>query len=147
MSQINIDDTTNFKLSIVLFILVRETNKNQCRLHNGVPIVPPSGVNNELLQFRKTLTIWPMKDTIIQAINSHSVVIINGETGCGKTTQTFIHHHSYKAIVPYPMPRYRQPDEAQNRWSLSTPPKPFPTTNTSDMIREIIPKSTSRDCE
>ncbi|XP_046660660.1 3'-5' RNA helicase YTHDC2-like [Homalodisca vitripennis] len=77
---------------------LRETNKNQCRLHNGVPIVPPSGVNNELLQFRKTLTIWPMKDTIIQAINSHSVVIINGETGCGKTTQVpqFIMDHSEK---------------------------------------------------
>ncbi|KAG8273664.1 hypothetical protein J6590_016986 [Homalodisca vitripennis] len=27
------------------------------------------------------------------------------------------------------------------------PLKPFPTTNTSDMIREIIPESTSRDCE
>ncbi|KAG8258999.1 positive regulation of aldosterone biosynthetic process [Homalodisca vitripennis] len=26
-----------------------------------------------------------------------------------------------ESIVPYPMPRYRQPDEAQKRWSLSTP--------------------------
>ncbi|KAG8281956.1 hypothetical protein J6590_048073 [Homalodisca vitripennis] len=29
---------------------------------------------------------------------------------------------------------------------LKHPPKPLPTTNTSDMIREIIPESTSRDC-
>uniref|UniRef100_A0A1B6M6V0 RNA helicase n=1 Tax=Graphocephala atropunctata TaxID=36148 RepID=A0A1B6M6V0_9HEMI len=77
---------------------LRETNKNQCRLHNGIPIVPPSAVNNELVQFRKTLTIWPLKDTIIQAINTHSVVIINGETGCGKSTQVpqFIMDHSEK---------------------------------------------------
>ncbi|KAG8330506.1 hypothetical protein J6590_061907 [Homalodisca vitripennis] len=57
---------------------------------------------------------------------------------------TFTHHHSYKAIVPYPMPRYRQPDEAL-KMVPKHPPKPFPTTNTSDMIREIIPESTSRD--
>ncbi|KAG8291342.1 hypothetical protein J6590_063380 [Homalodisca vitripennis] len=30
---------------------------------------------------------------------------------------------------------------------LKHPPKPLPTTNTSVMIREIIPESTSRDCE
>ncbi|KAG8312771.1 hypothetical protein J6590_015955 [Homalodisca vitripennis] len=30
---------------------------------------------------------------------------------------------------------------------LKHPPKPLPTTNTSDMIREIIPESTSRDCD
>ncbi|KAG8331346.1 hypothetical protein J6590_043112 [Homalodisca vitripennis] len=30
---------------------------------------------------------------------------------------------------------------------LKHSPKPLPTTNTSDMIREIIPESTSRDCD
>ncbi|KAG8283896.1 hypothetical protein J6590_007914 [Homalodisca vitripennis] len=58
---------------------------------------------------------------------------------------TFTHHHSYKAIVPYPMSRNRQLDEARNRWFLTTFRNNSPTTNTSDMIQEITPESTSRD--
>lgn len=41
----------------------------------------------DLLQTRVKLPIWPLKDEVIQKIESNKVVIIRGSTGCGKTTQ------------------------------------------------------------
>lgn len=54
------------------------------------PIIPPVSVNPELLPYRQLLPIWQMRDTIVQAISANQVIIINGETGCGKTTQVNI---------------------------------------------------------
>lgn len=42
---------------------------------------------NDLLAFRKTLPIWNLKNDIMKAVNDNSVVMITGDTGCGKTTQ------------------------------------------------------------
>ena len=36
---------------------------------------------------RRSLPIFPFKDDLLSAIDSHQVLIIEGETGCGKTTQ------------------------------------------------------------
>lgn len=36
---------------------------------------------------KKSLPIFPFKDDLIQAIREHQVLIIEGETGSGKTTQ------------------------------------------------------------
>ncbi|RDX62838.1 DExH-box ATP-dependent RNA helicase DExH6, partial [Mucuna pruriens] len=41
----------------------------------------------KLIQKRSKLPIASMKDTIISTVESHQVVIICGEAGCGKTTQ------------------------------------------------------------
>ncbi|KAF5777335.1 putative RNA helicase [Helianthus annuus] len=38
-------------------------------------------------EFRKSLPAYKEKDTILNAISQNQVVIISGETGCGKTTQ------------------------------------------------------------
>lgn len=47
--------------------------------------------NDEILQKmnaeRKQLPVASMKGRIMEAINEHSVVIVRGNTGCGKTTQ------------------------------------------------------------
>ncbi|ESO94287.1 hypothetical protein LOTGIDRAFT_161510 [Lottia gigantea] len=40
-----------------------------------------------MLNFRKKLPAYQMKDEIIQTISTNQVVVISGETGCGKTTQ------------------------------------------------------------
>nr|XP_043627673.1 DExH-box ATP-dependent RNA helicase DExH5, mitochondrial-like isoform X2 [Erigeron canadensis] len=40
-----------------------------------------------MLQFRKSLPAYKEKEAIVNAILKHQVVIISGETGCGKTTQ------------------------------------------------------------
>ncbi|TYI36975.1 hypothetical protein ES332_A03G179600v1 [Gossypium tomentosum] len=41
----------------------------------------------EMLEFRQNLPAYKEKDTILIAILQNQVVIISGETGCGKTTQ------------------------------------------------------------
>ncbi|XP_073130069.1 DExH-box ATP-dependent RNA helicase DExH5, mitochondrial-like isoform X2 [Henckelia pumila] len=41
----------------------------------------------EILEFRRNLPAFKEKDTILSAISQNQVVIISGETGCGKTTQ------------------------------------------------------------
>ncbi|KAK9499269.1 hypothetical protein O3M35_002337 [Rhynocoris fuscipes] len=41
----------------------------------------------EMLAEREKLPVFSMKGPIMEAINEHSVIIIRGNTGCGKTTQ------------------------------------------------------------
>lgn len=48
-----------------------------------------------MLPCRRNLPIWKFKDELLQAVNHNQVVIICGETGCGKSTQVpaFILEH------------------------------------------------------
>lgn len=41
----------------------------------------------DMVQFRKTLPVASQRNTIMEKINNEPVVIIRGNTGCGKTTQ------------------------------------------------------------
>ncbi|MCD7466970.1 hypothetical protein HAX54_004088 [Datura stramonium] len=41
----------------------------------------------KMLEFRSSLPAYKEKDTMLSAISQNQVVIISGETGCGKTTQ------------------------------------------------------------
>lgn len=41
----------------------------------------------EMLKSRVKLPIWNFKDQLLRAIESNQVVIVCGETGCGKSTQ------------------------------------------------------------
>ena len=36
---------------------------------------------------RRSLPVWPFRKDLIEAIREHQVLIIEGETGSGKTTQ------------------------------------------------------------
>ena len=40
-----------------------------------------------MLKLRRKLPIWSFRDELLQKIGSHQVVVISGETGCGKSTQ------------------------------------------------------------
>ena len=40
-----------------------------------------------LKEVRRSLPIWPFRKDLIQAVRDHQVLIIEGETGSGKTTQ------------------------------------------------------------
>lgn len=42
---------------------------------------------HSMLKVRKSLPAYEFKDAIIENIKSHQVIIISGETGCGKSTQ------------------------------------------------------------
>lgn len=41
----------------------------------------------EMLEFRQKLPAYQHKDEIIELIEKHQVILIEGNTGCGKTTQ------------------------------------------------------------
>ncbi|PIN17878.1 ATP-dependent RNA helicase A [Handroanthus impetiginosus] len=40
-----------------------------------------------MLEFRKSLPAYKERDTLLDAISRNQVVVVSGETGCGKTTQ------------------------------------------------------------
>jgi ATP-dependent RNA helicase DHX57 len=42
----------------------------------------------KMLRIRQTLPAWSMKDRIVEAVSSYQCVIISGETGSGKSTQS-----------------------------------------------------------
>lgn len=41
----------------------------------------------DIEETKKSLPIFPFRDELIEAIRKHQVLIIEGETGSGKTTQ------------------------------------------------------------
>ncbi|KAH9609039.1 hypothetical protein KSS87_007653 [Heliosperma pusillum] len=45
----------------------------------------PEGV--KMMEFRKSLPSYKEKDALLSAISCNQVIIVSGETGCGKTTQ------------------------------------------------------------
>ena len=59
------------------------------RLSNTRPQVPRFGATNtqNYPQFRKQLPIFEFRQRILETINDNQVVIVSGDTGCGKTTQ------------------------------------------------------------
>uniref|UniRef100_UPI00358FE3E5 3'-5' RNA helicase YTHDC2-like n=1 Tax=Myxine glutinosa TaxID=7769 RepID=UPI00358FE3E5 len=57
------------------------------RVINGVPQVPPARKPSEFDSFCKSLPIGEYKQKILDIVAQNRVVIVIGETGCGKTTQ------------------------------------------------------------
>ncbi|KAI5288594.1 hypothetical protein KEM54_005095, partial [Ascosphaera aggregata] len=47
-----------------------------------------TAAQQKMLSVRQSLPAWAMQGTIIEAVNSHQVTIISGETGSGKSTQS-----------------------------------------------------------
>ncbi|MBA0880694.1 hypothetical protein Goshw_013151, partial [Gossypium schwendimanii] len=52
---------------------------------NGSPSESPEG--KKMMEFRKSLPAFKEKERLLQAIARNQVIVISGETGCGKTTQ------------------------------------------------------------
>lgn len=53
----------------------------------------------DIEETKKSLPIYPFRDDLIQAIKEHQVLIIEGETGSGKTTQIpqYLHEAGFTA--------------------------------------------------
>lgn len=52
-----------------------------------------------MLRSRENLPIWHFKRSLLTAIDSHQVVIICGETGCGKSTQgMYVHNYFHRLL-------------------------------------------------
>lgn len=68
------------------------------RLTDGIPQIPPPAKDNHLIQFRKSLPIWKLRNNVMSLIENNSVILVSGDTGCGKTTQVpqFILDHCLK---------------------------------------------------
>jgi ATP-dependent RNA helicase DHX57 len=63
--------------------IVRE-NERLRRSHMEKPSFSQYG---KMMASRKTLPAWDQQDKILQALDSHQVVVVSGATGCGKSTQ------------------------------------------------------------
>lgn len=67
--------------------------------------------DNSLALFRKNLPIYKYRDEILKTFSNHSnqVIIIAGETGCGKTTQIpqylFEENLHYNLLIGITQPR------------------------------------------
>lgn len=42
---------------------------------------------NETQEYRRRLPAWSLREEIVRTVRGSQVVVISGETGCGKTTQ------------------------------------------------------------
>ena len=81
----------------------KELNCTTGKLSSIIPQVPPRNhYQDEFYKFRKSLPIWSFQKEIVENIASNSVVLITGETGCGKTTQVpqFILEHCSSNNIP-----------------------------------------------
>ncbi|XP_069787051.1 3'-5' RNA helicase YTHDC2 isoform X3 [Narcine bancroftii] len=80
----------------------REMNKTSGRLNNGIPQVPPKRGDSDLDAFRQSLPVFEKRDEIVKTIKGNRVILIVGETGCGKTTQIpqFLLDDCYKNGIP-----------------------------------------------
>ena len=45
------------------------------------------GENKGMAAFRQQLPAFEMREELLSAVRRHQVVVVSGETGCGKTTQ------------------------------------------------------------
>lgn len=50
----------------------------------------------QMQEYRKTLPAWGVGNRILNALHYNQVVVIVGETGCGKSTQVSFSKHIFK---------------------------------------------------
>ena len=65
-------------------------------------VVPAAPASNPFKAQREALPVYAHRDALLDAIRSHQVVIVEGETGCGKSTQVpqYVLEQSASAGVP-----------------------------------------------
>lgn len=51
------------------------------------------GGDPELARFRRNLPAFAKKSDVLEMVRSNQVVVVSGETGCGKTTQVIRNSH------------------------------------------------------
>ncbi|KAK8738267.1 hypothetical protein OTU49_004134, partial [Cherax quadricarinatus] len=68
------------------FGLIRREDLDE-KLYKDMVEQQTSKLYQQMLEVRKKLPSYKMRDEIVDAIQKHQVVVLSGETGCGKTTQ------------------------------------------------------------
>ncbi|RZB98371.1 DExH-box ATP-dependent RNA helicase DExH3-like [Glycine soja] len=68
-------------------VMEKVLQKRSLRMRNMQRAWQESPEGRKLLEFRKSLPSFKEKQGLLQAIAHNQVIVISGETGCGKTTQ------------------------------------------------------------
>ncbi|XP_028060184.1 DExH-box ATP-dependent RNA helicase DExH5, mitochondrial-like [Camellia sinensis] len=61
--------------------------KRSLQMRSQQQVWQESSEGRKLLEFRRSLPAYKEKEALLMAISQNQVVIVSGETGCGKTTQ------------------------------------------------------------
>ncbi|KAJ3186080.1 ATPdependent RNA helicase [Gaertneriomyces sp. JEL0708] len=72
---------------------IREVNE---KLHSAFTAKQQRAGYKKMLEERRKLPAWALREYILSAVNKHRVIVVEGETGCGKTTQVpqfILDHH------------------------------------------------------
>ncbi|KAF3795012.1 DExH-box ATP-dependent RNA helicase [Nymphaea thermarum] len=68
-------------------ILEKILRRRSLQLHEQQQAWQESPEGQKMLLFRRSLPAYKERDTLLKAIMQNQVIIVSGETGCGKTTQ------------------------------------------------------------
>ncbi|XLU97179.1 hypothetical protein S245_011519, partial [Arachis hypogaea] len=68
-------------------VMEKVLQKRSLRMRNMQRAWQESPEGKRMLEFRKSLPAFKEKEGLLQAIARNQVIVISGETGCGKTTQ------------------------------------------------------------
>ncbi|KAL5568710.1 hypothetical protein UlMin_025285 [Ulmus minor] len=68
-------------------VMEKVLQRRSLRIRNMQRTWQESPEGRKMLDFRKSLPSFKEKDRLLQAIARNQVIVISGETGCGKTTQ------------------------------------------------------------
>ncbi|KAJ7970316.1 putative ATP-dependent RNA helicase [Quillaja saponaria] len=80
-------------------IMEKVLRRKSLQLRNQQQDWQESPEGKKMLEFRKNLPAYKEKDALLRAISENQVVVVSGETGCGKTTQLpqYILEHEIEA--------------------------------------------------
>ncbi|KAK3189435.1 hypothetical protein Dsin_028996 [Dipteronia sinensis] len=68
-------------------VMEKILQRRSLRMRDQLQTWQASPDGKKMLEFRRSLPAYKEKDTLLTTISQNQVVIISGETGCGKTTQ------------------------------------------------------------
>lgn len=82
---VNPDENPDFFLDSS--VMEKVLQRRSLRLRNMQRAWQESPEGKKMMEFRKSLPAFKEKERLLQAIARNQVIVISGETGCGKTTQ------------------------------------------------------------
>ncbi|XP_062091649.1 DExH-box ATP-dependent RNA helicase DExH3 [Humulus lupulus] len=85
VEDVNLDENADSFLD--RSVMEKVLQRKSLRMRNMQRTWMESPEGKKLLEFRKSLPSFKEKDRLLQAIAQNQVIVISGETGCGKTTQ------------------------------------------------------------
>lgn len=85
VEDLNLEDSQDHFLDSS--VMEKVLQRRSMRLRNMQRAWQESPEGKKMLEFRKSLPSYKEKERLLEAIARNQVIVISGETGCGKTTQ------------------------------------------------------------